>query len=265
MNFFLRALQLLYTLWVGVIYFIFMVIAFPLFLVLHLLLPEIKAHRVLMFGYAKWWAAAWAFLSGFDMQVARNPKVKKEESYVFVANHNSNLDAMLWVHATGNLFKGLAKKELLSVPILGYLFKKTCVIVDRSDKESRKKSMEMMKQEMLRGISIFIFPEGTRNKTGKPLQPFHDGAFRIAIDLQKPIVPVVMLGTGERIPPGIRLFKPGKVQCIFLDPVPTDGLTEANLEELKSKIFAMMERTVIEKTFQDNQNRSVSKPQATRT
>ncbi|HXH19282.1 MAG TPA: lysophospholipid acyltransferase family protein [Chitinophagales bacterium] len=238
--------RLLYTLWAGGTYFIFMLIAFPLFFTLHLLMDEIKAHRILMLGYAKWWAAVWGFLCGFKMQVVKNPKVKKDESYVFVSTHNSNLDAMLWVYATDNLSKGLAKTELLKVPILGYLFKKTCVIVDRSSKESRRKSMEAMKAEMGKGVSIMIFPEGTRNKTGMPLQPFHDGAFRIAIDLQKPIVPVVMLNTGALMPSGSILFKPGTARCIFLDPIPTAGLTEADLEELKRKTFALMEKTVVE-------------------
>lgn len=199
-----------------------------------------------MFGYVKWWAAVWGFLSGFKMDVVRNSNVKKNESYVFVGNHNSNLDAMLWVHATDNLFKGLAKKELVGIPILGYLFKKTCVIVDRSNKESRINSIEKMKEEMNRRISIYIFPEGTRNKTEKPLQPFHDGAFRIAIDLQKPIVPVVMLNTKTLMPGSWRLFKPGKVKCIFMDPIPTEGLIESHQEELKSKVFTLMEKVVVE-------------------
>lgn len=199
-----------------------------------------------MLGYANWWARAWGFLCGIRMEVVRNSKVKTDESYVFVANHNSNLDAMLWVYSADNLSKGLAKKELLSVPILGYLFKKTCVIVDRGDKESRKKSLEKMKEEMKRGVSIFLFPEGTRNKTNKPLLPFHDGAFRIAIDLQKPIVPLVMLNTGSLIPAKWNLFKPGSVRCIFLDPIPTAGMREENLDGLKGKIFAIMEGVVLE-------------------
>jgi 1-acyl-sn-glycerol-3-phosphate acyltransferase len=244
LKFLLKPLQLLYVLWVFIAYSVFVLIGVPLFFVLHLLLDEVKAHRILMLGYANWWATVWGFLCGIRMQAVRNPNVKKEESYVFIANHNSNLDAMLWVYSVENLSKGLAKKEVLDFPVLGYLFKKTCVIVDRSDKESRRRSYALMKEEMNKGISIFIFPEGTRNKTGKPLQPFHDGAFRIAIDVQKPIAPVVMLNTGKLMPSGSLFYKPGKVKCIFLDPIPTEGLTEADLEELKNKTFAMMERVV---------------------
>ncbi len=197
-----------------------------------------------MLGYAHWWAKWWGFICGIRMEVVRNPKVKKDESYVFTGNHKSNLDAMLWVYSVDNLSKGLAKREVLDFPVLGYLFKKTCVIVDRGDKDSRKNSYALMKEEFSKGISIFIFPEGTRNKTKLLLQPFRDGAFRIAIDLQKPIAPVVMLNTGALIPNRGILFKPGKVKCIFLDPIPTAGMTEANLEELKSKTFAVMEKVL---------------------
>lgn len=246
MNLLHKTLQLIYTAWASVTYFIFMLIAFPLFFGLHLLLDEITAHKILMLGYAHWWARWWGFLCGIRMDVVKNQNVKTDESYVFVANHNSNLDAMLWVYSTGNLSKGLAKKELLSVPILGYLFKKTCVIVDRGDKESRKRSIEKMKQEMKRGVSIFLFPEGTRNKSVQPLLPFHDGAFRIAIDLQKPIVPLVMLNTGSLIPAKWNLFKPGRVKCVFLDPIPTEGMTDENLVALKNRTFAMMEKVVVE-------------------
>ncbi len=246
MNLLHKTLQFIYTVWTCIIYFIFMLIAFPLFFVLHLLLDELTAHKILMLGYANWWARWWGFLCGIRMEVDRNPLVRTDESYVFVANHNSNLDAMLWVYSTNNLSKGLAKKELLGVPILGYLFKKTCVIVDRGDKESRRKSVEKMKDEMKRGVSIFLFPEGTRNKTAQPLLPFHDGAFRIAVDLQKPIVPLVMLNTGSLIPAKWNLFKPGRVKCIFLAPIPTAGMTEDNIEKLKSGIYAMMERVVVE-------------------
>jgi len=244
----LKPFQFLYTLWVGITYFIFMLIAFPLFFILHATLDEVRAHRILMLGYANWWARWWSFISGIRMQAVKNPNIKTGESYVFVSNHTSNLDAMLWVYSVDNLSKGLAKKELLKVPILGYLFKKTCVIVDRSSKESRKKSIEKMKEEMKKGISIFIFPEGTRNKTGKPLQPFHDGAFRIAIELQKPIAPLVMINTGSLMPSGTLLLKPGKVKCVFLDPIDTKGLTEDHVEELKNKVFAVMENAILKET-----------------
>ena len=243
-------LRLLYSFWVSAVYIFLMLIAFPLFFILHGLMDEVKAQKLLMFGYVKWWTTTWGFLSGFKMVIAGNPKIKKQESYVFVANHNSNLDAMLWVHATGNLFKGLAKKELQKVPVLGYLFQKTCIIVDRSDKESRRKSIEKMKREMSKGISILIFPEGTRNKTEAPLQPFKDGAFRIAIDLQKPIAPVVMLNTRSLMPGNWKPFKPGKAKCIFLDPIPTEGLTEADLETLKSKTYQIMEEAIMREVHQ---------------
>ncbi len=153
---------------------------------------------------------------------------------------------MVWLYANRHLMKGLAKKEISNIPVLGYLFRKTCVIVERGNKESRQQSMEALREAAQKNISIIMFPEGTRNKTDEPLQPFYDGAFRIAIVLQKPLAPFVMINTGALMPSANFFYKPGTVKCIFLDPVSTKGLKEKDMEALKSKVYAMMERAIME-------------------
>lgn len=90
--------------------------------------------------------------------------------------------------------------------MFGWITRATCVVVDRSSNESRKKSLDRLKDILNMGINILVFPEGTQNRTKELLQPFKDGAFRIAADTQKPLLPMVVIGAGKLMPPGtIRL------------------------------------------------------------
>jgi len=106
--------------------------------------------------------------------------------------------------------------------------------------------MQALREAAQKNISIIMFPEGTRNITDKPLQPFYDGAFRIAIDLQKPLAPFVMINTGVLMPSTNFFYKPGIVKCIYLNPVSTEGLEEKDMESLKAKVFARMEKAILE-------------------
>ena len=114
------------------------------------------------------------------------------------------------------------------------------VMVDRSSNESRIKSMERMKEVLKRGISILIFPEGTQNRSGKPLQPFYDGAFRIAIETQRPLLPMVIIGAGKLMPPRKAFVKPGKINIKILPEIPTTGLKISDLPTLKAKAADVM-------------------------
>ena len=111
-------------------------------------------------------------------------------------------------------FRPLAKKELLKIPVFGWIAKAATIIVDRSSPESRKKSIDRLKQFLRQGISILIFAEGTQNRSKEVLQPFHDGAFRIAIDTQQPILPMVVIGAGRLMPPSTINLRPGKIMRI---------------------------------------------------
>lgn len=245
MKLLLKPFQLLFTLWAGLTFLIGMLIAFPYFYFVFMVFEETKALGYVM-HFLRGWGIVWNFLCGYKIEVSGREKIPLGSCYIFISNHASSLDAMVWLYANRHLMKGLAKKEIARIPVLGYLFSKTCVIVERGNKESRQQSMEALREAAKKNISIIMFPEGTRNKTDKPLQPFYDGAFRIAIDLQKPLAPFVMINTGALVPSTNFFYKPGTVKCIYLDPVPTEGLKEIDIEALKSKVFAMMEKAILE-------------------
>jgi 1-acyl-sn-glycerol-3-phosphate acyltransferase len=137
-------------------------------------------------------------------------------------------------------FRPLAKKELKKIPIFGWIAQAATIIVDRSSPESRKKSIDKLKAALKHGISILIFAEGTQNRTKEILQPFHDGAFRIAVDTQQPILPMVVIGAGKLMPPGTVNLKPGKIRIYVGNEIPTAGLTVKEVSALKQKTFEVM-------------------------
>jgi 1-acyl-sn-glycerol-3-phosphate acyltransferase len=123
-------------------------------------------------------------------------------------------------------FRPLAKKELLKIPVFGWITRATCVVVDRSSNESRKKSLNHLKEILTMGINILIFPEGTQNRSNEILQPFKDGAFKIAADTQKSLLPLVVVGAGQLMPPGTINLKPGLIKIIVGKEIPVDGLVD---------------------------------------
>ena len=137
-------------------------------------------------------------------------------------------------------FRPLAKKELLKIPVFGWIANAASIIVDRSSPDSRKRSIDKLKNFLRKGISILIFAEGTQNRTKEILQPFHDGAFRIAIDTQEPIIPIVVLGAGRLMPPGTINLKPGIIRIYVGKEIATQGLTTSHVKQLKETTFTTM-------------------------
>ena len=100
--------------------------------------------------------------------------------------------------------------------------------------------MEHLKAVLKQGISILIFPEGTQNQTKEPLQAFYDGAFRIAIETQQPVLPLVILNAGNLMPPKKFFIQPGTISIHVLDEIATEGMTFNDLPALKEKVFTLM-------------------------
>lgn len=132
----------------------------------------------------------------------------------------------------------MAKKELLKIPVFGLIARGATIIVDRSDRESKQKSLERLKKILTDGISILLFAEGTQNRTKEMLQPFKDGAFRLAIDTQMPLLPIVVIGAGKLMPPGTINLRPGLIKIIVAPEISTDGKSDAS--QLKQQTFDVM-------------------------
>jgi len=188
----------------------------------------------------KVFAWVWFFIVGIRMKLKGRDVRDKTNPCIIVSNHGSNLDMMTAPYVLKPKVSPLAKAELKKIPMLGYMFKAVSIFVDRKSAESRKRSIEDMKKHLNNGIFIFIYPEGTRNRTKFPLKDFYDGAFKTAIELQKPIMPLIFLNLRKIAPMHSFFMQPGTVTGEFLTPIETVGLTEDDVPALKQKVYTIM-------------------------
>jgi len=197
-----------------------------------------KGLSKIIMGY-KIFAKCWFFIIGIRMRVKGKEVRDTAEPCIIISNHGSAIDMMTAPHVIKTKVSPLAKEELKKIPMLGYMFKAVSVFVNRKSPESRKKSLDEIRKRLNEGIYIFMYPEGTRNRTGKPLKDFYDGAFKMAIEIQKPIMPLVFLNV-QTVAPVKGLMRPGVITAEFMKPVSTLGLTLDDVDMLKEKIFSMM-------------------------
>ena len=163
---------------------------------------------------------------------------KRDENYIVICNHNSFMDVPLASPGIPGANKTIAKVEMSRIPLFGTIYKSGSVLVDRKSEQSRKSSYLRMKEVLAIGLHMCIYPEGTRNKTKEPLQRFHDGAFRLAKDTQKSVIPAVIFYTNKVLPRNKTFyFWPHRVEMHFLPPISPENLT---VEELKQKAFDVM-------------------------
>jgi 1-acyl-sn-glycerol-3-phosphate acyltransferase len=171
---------------------------------------------------------------------------RKDQSYIFVANHISYLDAALIPKTFRHPIRPLGKVEMAKIPIFGFIYKNAIVTVDRSSARNRAKSVLLLKSILRKGISVLVFPEGTFNMTHQPLKEFYDGAFRVAVETQTPIKPVLLLNAYDRMNyKSIFSLNPGKSRSIFLPEVSVEGLTVKDIAKLKTKVFDMMREELV--------------------
>jgi 1-acyl-sn-glycerol-3-phosphate acyltransferase len=194
---------------------------------------------------ARIWMAVFMPLIGCPVTVRGRKNFKPGENYIVVCNHNSLMDVPISVPAIPGGNKTIAKISMASVPLFGYIYRTGSILVDRNSERSRKESYLSMKKVLEMGLHMCIYPEGTRNKTNQPLKSFHDGAFRLALDTRKAILPGVIFNTKKALPAGIPFYlMPHRLSIHFLEPVPvTPSDTAATLKEKVYKVMELEYRT----------------------
>ncbi|WP_240919342.1 lysophospholipid acyltransferase family protein [Nonlabens sp. SY33080] len=178
------------------------------------------------FKLARLWAAIVLYGMGFFPKIKRLAKMDPHQSYMLVANHTSMTDIMMMLLISKNPFVFVGKKELAKIPLFGFFYKRTCILVDRSNPKSRKAVFDRARQRMEDGVGICIFPEGgVPDDTSILLDTFKDGAFRLAIEHQIPVLPVTLFDNKKRFP--FEFFKgsPGKMRAIVHPSIPSTGMT----------------------------------------
>ncbi|RYD54619.1 MAG: 1-acyl-sn-glycerol-3-phosphate acyltransferase [Sphingobacteriales bacterium] len=233
-----KLLQPIYTAIVLLTFVICLLTAFPFFLLFGSM--GTAKGRKIIWHIVSTWAKGWLWFIG--MPLRRLGSVPNDGKYVFVANHISYLDTIDVYAAIPTYFRTLAKIEMSRIPIFGFVYKQVTILVDRESAQGRARSMRLMWMTLRNECSISIFPEGTFNETDAPLKHFYDGAFRLAISAQIPIVPLLFPDTVKRWHySGWYKLWPGRNRAIFLDPVPVDGLELRDLPMLKEKVCRLME------------------------
>lgn len=198
------------------------------------LIPDPKGQAIFI-SISRVWMKVWLRLVGCPVRVTGKEHFIPGKSYIVACNHNSMMDPPLSSPFIPGPNKTIAKAALKKIPLFNFFYQKGAVLVDRNNEQSRKKSYEAMKRVLAKGIHMCVYPEGTRNRTSQPLKPFHNGAFRLAIDTQHEIIPAVLLHTKKVMPPERKFyFAPGPVAIHFLAPVSPNGHT---VQSLKEKVF----------------------------
>lgn len=233
----------LYIAWVLFVFTFFMILYLP-----GILIPFLLGDHFGDIGYwfLKLWARTFSILNRIPYHIYGRENIRRGQAYIYLSNHTSYLDIPGMCLTVPKQIRPLAKKELLKIPVLGWIIRNATIIVDRSSNESRRRSMDHLKDVLRRGISILIFPEGTQNRTTEPLQPFYDGAFRIAIEMQQPILPMVILNAGKLMPPRRVYIEPGTITIKINPEIPTEGLTNADLPALKERVRSEMLKMIEE-------------------
>lgn len=180
-------------------------------------------------------------LCGIWIKVKGRANFVPQQTYVVVSNHKSLLDMFSTSISCPVLFKFLSKKELTKIPLFGYIITTLCILIDRSKKESRAAGVKAMEDALAEGMSIAIYPEGTRNRTAQPLKSMYDGAFRLAIKTQTPIIVQTILNANNLADPLRKLdLSAGIITTIWDVPVETKGMTLDDIEKLKEQVRQVM-------------------------
>ncbi len=194
MIFFKNIFWIFYRIWFYVLVAIPIIVMFPI-----LLISILKEEWYpFFFKLARIWARFILVGMGFKSKIEREQLTEPKKSYMFVANHTSMVDIMLMLVTVRNPFVFVGKKELAKIPLFGFFYKRTCILVDRSSPKSRQAVFLRAQKRLKQGLSICIFPEGLVPEGDVLLTEFKDGAFRLAINHKIPVVPITFADNKKR-------------------------------------------------------------------
>ena len=190
---------------------------------------------------ARWWGRFFCYLLFIKVKITGLEKLDPKKSYVIAANHQSIYDIFVVYGWLPMIFKWVMKAELRKIPLVG----KACesaghIFIDRKNPVAAKKSLDKAEAQLRNGVSVVVFPEGTRTYTGQ-MGKFKKGAFRMATDLHLPIVPVTLRGCFERLPRNGFIITPGAIEMIVHEPVEVEGYEHEKQPELMQKLHDIIE------------------------
>lgn len=188
------------------------------------------------------WARSILWVSRVKVTVQGLEHLDPGATYVYMANHQSMFDILVLLGHLPVQFRWLAKKELFRIPLFGYSMARVGYIsIDRSNRRSAIRSLQEAARKIAEGVSVVVFPEGTRSKDGQ-LKAFKKGGFYLSVDSRRPIAPTVLFGTHEIMPKGMLRVRPGRVILSINPPVPTSSYQRQTKDVLMEKIWSIMKK-----------------------
>lgn len=249
MEFFKNIFRLFWRIWFYA--WIFFSILFILPVLVFLIYDE-KRYKY-FFKVARAWGKTILFVMGFSKEVKVEQEMLIDKNYMFIANHASLVDVMLMLSIVKNPAVFVGKKELIKLPVFGYVFKKTCIWVDRSSEESRKEVYKRAQKKLENGLSIIIFPEGLVPEEHVTLAPFKNGAFRMAIEHQIPIVPMTFYNVKKHFSWTFFSGSPGKLRVKIHRFIETKGKTLDDMEAIKQQAFDLIHDELVNDVENNNE------------
>ncbi len=237
----INILQFLYCIYALLVFAILTIISVITMLFLIPFSKSKLSKRV--YKICRYWAKAFLILIGVRHKEIFEDQHDFKKPHIFVANHNSYMDIPPIVQLKHQPIKPLGKFESSKIPIFGWIYKAAVIMVDRSSPDKRAKSLRNLKAALHKKVSIFIFPEGTFSMTEeRPLKNFYNGAFKLAIEMQVPIQPILLVDAVDRMHySSVFTLTPGKNRVVYLPTVKVDEYTMDDIEILKDKVYQMMD------------------------
>lgn len=240
-----------YIFWLFYRIWFYILIALPIIILFPILFVSIlkESWYPFFFKLARIWAKFILVGMGFHYRIEREETPEKNKSYMFIANHTSMADIMLMLVSIKNPFVFVGKKELAKIPLFGFFYKRTCILVDRSSPKSRQAVFLRAQKRLKSGLSICIFPEGGVPEEHIVLDDFKDGAFRLAINHQIPVVPLTFADNKKRLSYTFFSGGPGQMRVKIHRFLNTKGLTVSDTKLLneKSRKVILNELKVLQK------------------
>jgi 1-acyl-sn-glycerol-3-phosphate acyltransferase len=187
-------------------------------------------------------------LVGVFTSVKNRNYIQKGQAYVITPNHSSFLDILILYQTFTQYFVFMGKKSLANVPVFGIFFKEMNIPVDRKSIMDGKRSMVRCAEELDKGHSVVLFPEGTISANVPELLKFKNGAFKLAIEKQVPVIPITFFTNYKRLEmAGLFSGKagPGVAKAVIHEPIPTIGMTEDDVPALRDKVFKIINDELI--------------------
>ena len=236
MRFFKYIFWILYRIW------FYILVALPILIMFPILLISIlkESWYPYFFKLARFLAKIILNDMGFRWKIESEQTPEQDKSYMFIANHTSMADIMLMLVSVKNPFVFVGKKELAKIPLFGFFYKRTCILVDRSSAKSRQAVFLRAQRRLQTGVSICIFPEGGVPDEHIVLDEFKDGAFRLAINHHIPIVPITFGDNKKRLSYTFFSGGPGKMRVKIHKFLSTKDLTIKETKALNEEAKAII-------------------------